>query len=391
MKINHALKAISLSLVISLLSIASFSQCADNATPQVVHYDTTVYGGGNDEFDLHFPQFDPNLGTLVSVNLTTTVTLRYSFQLENHNSTASNHTVRVTRTDLLTFPGGEVEKSNRSAPIGPYYLQGSDGVLGSGPDFIEDGPLGAFTNLQNSYNLTNNLAGFLGNGTVDISYSTNSLANSVSNLNSTLRGNASDTVRFSVTYSYCPTAFLPAGIFQFTANKVSAEKIDLRWIAPNDQAGTKYEMEKSSDGRKFVKFETITSTSSISNNYQAIYQIKNEDSKKLFFRIRETGTNGEVKVSLVKIVSIPDNFAGQMRVYPTVSSGSFNISFQEGSKEDWNISIYSISGNMIEQSVHQKTNFVHFSAKTPMRAGIYFVTAENTKTKEIQKSKIIIQ
>lgn len=390
MKPNFTFKAICLSLVLSLYSISTFSQCADNATPQTVSYDSTVFGGGNDEFNFTFPQFDPNLGTLISVNLATTLTLKYSFQLENHNHSASNHTVRVTRIDELTFPGGGAQESDRTN-LGPYLLQGSDGVPGSGPDYIEDGPLYAFKNLQNSYNLTSNLAGFLGSGAANIGYITNSLANSVSNLNSTLRGNASDTVRFVITYSFCPTAFLPAGIMQFSASKISSAKIDLRWIAPNDVAGTKYEIEKSVDGRKFVKFESIISTSNVSNNYQAKYQILNEDNKKLFFRVRETSTNGEVKISQVKIVNIPDNFAGHMKLYPTVSSGTFSISFQEGSKEDWNVSIYSMAGNIVEQSIHQKTNFVHYTAKTPMKPGIYFVTAENIKTKEIQKSKIIIQ
>ncbi|MEO6933077.1 MAG: T9SS type A sorting domain-containing protein, partial [Chitinophagaceae bacterium] len=100
---------------------------------------------------------------------------------------------------------------------------------------------------------------------------------------------------------------------------------------------------------------------------------------------------GCLQFSPANIVSIPDNFAGQMKVYPTVSSGSFNISFQEGSKEDWNISIYSITGKLVQQSLYQKTNFVHYNSKTPMHTGIYFVTAENVKTREIQKSKIIIQ
>lgn len=366
------------------------SQCADGNAPLTVTYDSTVYGGGNDVFNFAFPQFDPNLGTLVSVNLQTQVTLRYAFELENHNYNASKHTVRVTRIDELTFPGGSIEKIN-SQNLGPYLLQGSDGVPGSGADYIKDGPLYAFKNLQNNYNLTSAIAGFLGNGTAYIDYSTNSLANSVSNINSTLRGNASDTVRFVITYQYCKTAFLPAEIIQFSANRVSPEKVDIRFVAPNDEAGKKYEIEKSADGKRFSKFESIVSTSNSSSNYQAKYAITQDDNNKLFFRIKETATNNDVKYSQVKTVSLPNNKAGDMKVFPTVSNGSFSISFQEGSKEDYLVSIYGMSGNLVQQERFAKTNFVHYTAKTPLKTGMYFVIAENQKTRETQKSKIIIQ
>jgi len=370
--------------------VDSYGQCPDNVTPQYISFDTTVTGGGNDFYEFTFRKFDPSLGTLVAVSLETFVTLQYSFQLENNNYTGSNHTVRVTRTDEIIYPGGQEEKTNRKN-FGPYALQGSDGVPGSGPDYISAGPMYAFERLYNVYNFNSNLASFLGNDTVVINYNTNSLANSVSNINSTLRGTAQDTIAFKVTYTYCQTTFLAADISHLAISRLSSGYLQLNWFVPNDLAGNKYEIEKSPDTRQYKVISTITSVSNNAGNYQITYLPVSSDKNKLFFRIRQSEPDGSVKYSQVKAIDLINKEATPVKVYPAIATAFIKIFFPVSGNDDWQINLISTGGQIVQQQAVYHTKFTKFVFNRPLSPGLYIVEAINKRTRESQKSKIMIQ
>lgn len=370
--------------------VYSYGQCPDNVTPQYMSFDTTVTGGGNDFYEFTFRKFDPSLGTLVAVSLETYVTLQYSFQLENHNTTGSPHTVRVTRTDEIIYPGGQEEKTNRKN-FGPYALAGSDGIPESGLDYISAGPMYAFKRLYNVYNFNSNLASFLGNDTVVINYNTNSLANSVSNINSTLRGTAQDTIAFKVTYTYCQTTFLAADISHLTVSRLSSGYLQLNWFVPNDLAGNKYEIEKSLDTRQYKVISTITSTSNNAGNYQITYLPVTSDKNKLFFRIRQLEPDGSVKYSQVKAIDLINKEATPVRVYPAIATSFIKIFLPVSGNDDWQINIISSGGQIVQQQAVYHTKFTKLVFNRPLSPGLYIVEAINKRTRESQRSKIMIQ
>lgn len=370
--------------------VNSYGQCPDNVPPQYISFDTTVTGGGNDFYEFTFRKFDPSLGTLIAVSLETYVTLEYSFQLENNNYTGSNHTVRVTRTDEIIYPGGQEEKTNRKN-FGPYALQGSDGISGSGQDYISAGPMYAFERLYNVYNFNSNLASFLGNDTVVINYNTNSLANSVSNINSTLRGTAQDTIAFKVTYTYCQTTFLAADISRLTVSRLSSGYLQLKWFVPNDLAGDTYEVEKSQDTRQYTIISTITSASDNTGNYQITYMPVPADKNKLFFRIRQSEPNGSVKYSQVKSIDLLDNVTTSASVYPAIAHSFLKIIFPGSGNDDWQINLISSGGQIVQQQAAYHTKFSKLVFNRPFSPGLYIVETINKRTRESRKSKILIQ
>lgn len=370
--------------------VHSYGQCPDDVTPQYISFDTTVTGGGNDFHEFTFRKFDPSLGTLVAVSLETFVTLQYSFQLENNNYMGSGHTVRVSRTDEIIFPGGQEEKLNKKN-FGPYALSGSDGVTGSGPDYFSSGPMYAFERLYNVYNFNSNLASFLGNDTVVINYNTDSHANSVGNINSSLTGNAQDTIAFKVTYTYCQTTFLAAEISNLTISRLSSGYLQLKWFVPNDLAGNKYEIEKSTDTRQYKVISTITSASNNAGNYQFTYLPVPSDKNKLFFRIRQLEPDGSVKYSKVKAIDLVNNEATPVKIYPAVATAFIKIFLPVSGNDDWHINLISSGGQIVQQQAVYHTKFTKLVFNRPMSPGLYIVEAINKRTRESHKSKIMIQ
>lgn len=366
----------------------AIAQCANNQPAPSISYDTSFTGSGNNEDTLTFPRFDLSLGTLISVRIETIVTLIYSFQLENNNATTANQRVRITRTDEISYPWSMVTRTDNKN-LGPYSLGATDGIPGSGPDYIEDGPLPVFQNLLNTYIITD-VAPFLGTDSIDLYYATTSFANAVGNLNSTLRGQAEDLTNFKVIYFYCPTVFLATDIMQFSAMKISRGDIQLKWLTPNDYVGKRYEVEKSADGRYFRSFRSFVSGSTPLLGNQVIYHPGTEDKNKIYFRVRQIEADGSSKYSAIRYVVL-DPLPSAMRLFPTLISNSFNIQLPTNGKADYKVTILSTSGQVVQVAEFSKTNFLRVDIDKKLTTGMYFVTVLNKQTMVSQQSKIMVR
>ncbi len=375
--------------VLTLAPAGMFAQCSNGQPAKMMSYDTSVIGGGNDDYIFTFPQFNPSLGTSVSVLVDTYVSLEYTFQLENNNAAGSVHTIRVSRTDDILYPSGSLTATNRQN-LGPYLLAGSDGVPGSGEDFVMDGPLLVFRGLHNIYPITNNVVPFLGNSTVDINYSTSSFANVMGNLNSTLRGEAIDTILFRLSYNYCALAALPSTINNFTARQEGSGNVRIKWYSPNDYIGKKFDVEKSVDGRNFTPVHEVIANSNNGTTYDFVYKPAAADKNKVFFRIKEYDAEGTFSYSAIRDLSLPYT-ESTMKVYPTMPTNRLQVFFPLANKSDYTVSIISMTGQVMQKSDFNRTNFFKLDFKRPLPKGTYVVYAVNKQTLEAQHSKILVQ
>ena len=83
----------------TLISFVSRSQCS---TQQSITYDTLITGNGNNSHVFTLPQFDPAIGTLLSANINSTISLNYGFTLKNVEAMQRDFTVSVGRYDHYT-------------------------------------------------------------------------------------------------------------------------------------------------------------------------------------------------------------------------------------------------------------------------------------------------
>lgn len=219
------MKILKKALFCLLLCFGSFLLNAQCVSPlESVTFDSTVTGAGNAYHTFTFPKFDASLGTLVEVVIRAEVTLRYRFELENREAVnINNYRVRVVRDDEISGNAIPVPIThNYQRTYGPYSLTASDGVPGSGSDYLSLGPVYAM-NHQVIESTLYNTADYLGGGTVSMDYMAATYSIVFGSVNYNYNGTAEDTVRMTVTYRYCNTWFLggitPTVTYQRTQNK----------------------------------------------------------------------------------------------------------------------------------------------------------------------------
>lgn len=220
-------------LVAAILSISvpvyTMAQCG--GTIQTITYDTTVSGNGitNTPYRFTFPKLPASAGTLMSVHLASVITLTYGYSVENSDPVPrANLRVRINRSDEITSPFITPDPYDYLSPNYTHNIGASDGVTGSGPDFQVQPPL-HLRNGDTAFSEVSYSADFIGNDSVWFDYAT-SLGYSVANGSASVLPQATDEVKFSITYTYCDNIMLAPGATRIRREQADAIK---NRIAPN--------------------------------------------------------------------------------------------------------------------------------------------------------------
>lgn len=405
MKFPNYIRAVQCLLFFVFLSVShGYSQCANGATASTLSYDSSFTGGGNNVYDanfpqfdtnrvyLNFPQFDPSKGTLTKVDVLARITVKNGYQIENKENQPTTPNVKILRTDIINSaafmqPFENVKSKTIASNLG---LGASDGVTGSGPDYKEAGPIYSYNNYLIINTITTNLANFMGNGQILFNYETHTDLYATGS-NSIFNSSTEDSVYFQLVYHYCLTSLLPAEINNFNATKIASGKtIQLTWSAPNETAGDKFYLQKSTDGENFSSFETVTAKPGTADNYRVVYTTRGDDRDKVFFRIRQTEADGTLKYSTVKSVTL-DYASTTMKIFPTITRDNVNIYFPYTGKGDYKVRIFSMTGQVMQQSEYIKTNRIKMNLTSSLKPGLYVVSVVNKQSLETQQTKILIQ
>jgi len=263
---------------------------------------------------------------------------------------------------------------------GPYSLAASNGISGSGPDYIS---VPQFT-ILNSYNdindsITSGVANFLGTGTVGFDYYTTTYYNIPGNY--TFNYTASDAISFSVSYYYCNTAVLNSDVIFFNAKYQSDNTIDLSWQTENEQTGRIYTVQKGSDGINFEETADIKSINdTASADYLYHYNITAKDKNEIYFRLKIVDENNNIHYSEIRSVDL-NKFPNGISLYPNPSNSFINIVFDH-SVNNWQIDIFTASGELLQRNYFANTNSAHISFINKLAPGVYFIHAINQDLKK---------
>ena len=379
--------------VILLITYNSKAQCSSNTN--TLSYDTTVHALGNSLYSFAFPRFNPTLGTLTEVDITTNITLIYNFKLENgETNTINNYRVKVFRDDEINSTALlDPLTSSFQKQYGYFSLAGSDGIPNSGPDYTQQGPLYVMDQKSTTYTVYNT-ADFLEHDSVQFDYTTSTYSAAQGSINNNLEGSAQDAVNFRITYKYCPQVILAADITSFTAIKVNVATIDIKWITQNEKNNRNYEIQKSTDGRSFASVAELAAKTGTpqTSAYSYSYPVQLADNNKpLLFRIKQTAANGSVQYSAVRAVKINATTNEQLKLYPNPAKGATSLLFSNTKRGNWEVNIHSVSGQLLKRYSFNNALSGNINTGNELGKGIYMVRIINRTTQEKQVRQLIIQ
>jgi len=367
-------------LLFTIFPSQLFSQCAGGIAPFTITYDTTVIGNGNGSYSFSFPKFNPSLGTFISADLKSVVTLKYSYTLENQTVKDTTFKTKILRTDDISSPALD--------PSSVTALNQTPNVT----SLIPAHQLAGFGPNQMSYTITNSvtdgrLINFMGVGSIIFDYETGSAASVQGPIPWLLNFTAvTDTTHFSITYRYCSANLLSSDLLFFTAIPQSKGKVLLNWRQAAVEPNRVYSVQVSTDGI------TFTTLSNVTENTSGVYEYSylNSSAKKLFFRIQERNISGEIKYSNIRMVEFDQGTKTQVNVFPTFyTGGSLQVNFPE--KNDWQIILYAADGRKISEARQNDVYNAQLQVPGSLGNGVYLVVTLNTRTQQRQTTRIIVQ
>jgi hypothetical protein len=357
----------------------AWSQCSGSSAAFTLQYDTVFNGNGNTIVSLSLPKFDPSVGTLLSVDITSSVGLQYSYILENPTATSKLFRTRIVRTDEITSTALDPYSVYAANQTPQYTVTLTPGQsLPVGPGFMR-------YNLANTVNDAR-MVNFMGAGTVDLAYETGTSASVTATLPWQLNfSSVIDTTHLRLTYNYCSTTLLASNLNVFTATPFKG-KVVLNWKQTNPESGRIYKVQFSNDGRQYIDLASIEERSS--GDYQYTW-LNTQNSGKVFFRIAETNPDHSTYYSATRSLQLG---AGEsnIKIYPTICTNS-TLNAELPYNADWQVLFIAADGRKFTEKLPLNMTNAKVNIASGMTNGLYTVELTNTKTSEKLITRILLR
>lgn len=381
-------------LLLILLQNTSSAQTCVSPVNKVVYYDTLT-GSGNGLNTVSFPKFDPMLGTLTQVNISLQISILYNFQLENGEAVnINNYRVRVTRDDEIASSALMSNFFNTySKTYGSYRLTASDGIAGSGTDFISVGP----TYVMNKQTVTQsyyNTADFLGQGTVDFDYTTTTYSAVLGSVNNNFNSIATDTVIFKLEYVLCPTWFLKAELGAFNAQLADNRKVHLMWSAKNEEADRHYQLQYSYDGRQYFNLNERPSLPVTGGESRYLFDHFLPDTyhgKTVLYRIKVVENDGKEKYSETRVVALREIGSAAISLLPNPAKDRVQIVFNGQVRSNWKLELFNPTGMLIRTLQVKNASGVELGNLAALQKGLYTVRCTDLLSSRSYTERLVLQ
>jgi hypothetical protein len=365
--------------------------CADGLPATAIQQSVTIAPTTANTLIFTFQQFDPSIGTLSCVRVRDTISGVTTTSATNTGPTATDFLFQLTLNNKITGPGITISQLfNRT------YGYNTLGPFGSSapPDNITYGPDAIFTNAPGTGSTGGN-AGYLGLGTVDLTYKINGGMIALDgglNYNSSIVTTIGGTI--ALTYYWCPATILANSITGFSAVK-SGNTVGLHWTGENEQNTEGYTIEYSKDGEHFSSAgkQLAIIGESGSTAYEFTYNIATTDGTRLFFRIKKTNTSGLSAYSQVRVINLGNaNALSNFQIYPNPSSKHINLEWSSAVSGNVNIIVVNSTGQQFYNKTTQLHggNQVQFDLPAAASPGIYYMLVTDLSSNNQQMSKLFV-
>ena len=384
-------------LFLFFFSHLSNAQCPGGGPAGQTAYDTTIaFGSGIVSTQVKFPKFDPVTGMVTCVRLCVTIKgIIDTVALENFTNAPQTGSYTYTRKDTIRGPGiPTFLSSSANLNFGPFPLDATDGVFGSGPDFYSNGSDTVLTRvLCANISDSTTIASFYGvNDSVTYNYAIDADAIGVVSGGSSLTFVLSSAlVNFHFEYCTCPPTVLPLNIYQFGVTKLTADKAELKWSGyDNPFSEYHYEAQMSRDGHNFTSIGTLPKNTTNSDPYKLVYRAIGGQNGVYFFRIKQVYSSGYSRFSNIAQVTLENSDFPKFTLYPNPSNGIVGIKFDNIITGHFNIQIYNTQGQvMVKKDI--VANGSSYVQVTTMESGVYWLRLTDVKNQASCVNQLLIK
>lgn len=396
MKRVYPLLFTALLLAVTMPRIA-LSQCTCTggvaATP--VDYYTSFTPTNASSTTVHFPQFNPAIGTLACLKLRDSISGVSTTHVENTGPDSTQFEFLLTVSNNIKGPaGGGI---NIVQPFSMIYGPDSLAPLGVPGDTITYGPDTIFNNATGSGTSTST-APYLGLGNVAFTYT---ISGGVNSLEGGLNYIAGPTTvywgEFHLTYYWCPAGALSVAIQDFTAVPDPAGVL-LQWLANNQEPNTTYEIQISTNGTNFSTLgeaESAAASTGSASKYLYQYNLDQAPSGKLWFRIQETDGTGQMSYSQVVVIDPTGDKTNDIsyRTYPNPATNSLLFQFNNNQTGRFVLQLVNTAGQIVRETAATLTgtNQIRMDLSPQPPKGLYFLRASDLSHDRSYTTKVFIQ
>ena len=374
------------------------AQCPYGFEPGSTAYDTTIATPpGINTLLVKFPQADPLAGMVTCLRLCVSITgVVDSISVENNSASPQTADIYYIRTDQIMGPGLSTPLVNSiNHHYGPYGLGATNGVLGSGPDFMSlshDTLLNAVTVCHTMH--ADSLFQFYGMDSVTYQYNITAFTNVTctgGNYNSTVATSA--LVRFRFEYCTCPGYVLPLNVRNFNAEKIAENKAKLSWSGFEEEGTGEtfhYETEVSRNGTDFQSVSQQSPNQSGPDNYDYIFTSGQNEAGTYYFRIRQVYASGFTRMSEIKQVHLKSSESPKFIIYPNPSDGIVGIKFDNNQDGKKLLQIFNSHGQkLVEKEIEVRGN--SYQQVATLQTGNYWVRLTDIATRLSSVSQLFIK
>lgn len=384
-------------LLLSFMLVSrAYAQCPDGQPAGGTAFDTTIMiPAGIVAKEVKFPKFNPESGMVTCVRLCVTIKgIIDTVALQNFSSSSQNASYTYDRVDIITGPGiPTFLSSNANLSFGPFGLTAYDGIPGVGSDFYSKGS-DTVLNRVLCANISDSttISQFYGLDSVSYNYDVNASAiGIVPGGSSSALVLSSAMVNFRFEYCTCPSAALPANIYDFSIIKLTNANVDLKWSAYDEtHSNYYYEAEVSRDGNNFTGIGTVSKN--IGNDpYKINYTAPAGETGVYYFRIKQVYSNGYVHYSSIRQVVLENSVNQKFSVYPNPSTGIVGIKFDNSLNGHFNALIYNTQGQLTvkkEIVVKPGSSYMEIARLVP---GVYWLRLTDKKSLESSVNQLLIK
>lgn len=181
------------------------------------------------------------------------------------------------------------------------------------------------------------------------------------------------------------SAALPVTLIGFSGRQ-AFDGVLLEWQSASEQNNAGFHVERSYDGSRWTDIGFVAGKAAGTEIQDYSFLDEKPLSVRNYYRLRQMDLDG--KAALSNVISIAQQHAGQMRVFPNpVSKGQLHLLLPENTEEEVIVQLFRPAGQLLRTaSLRPGANLLDITSLAP---GIYYLKVMNKP--EWQMMKIVVQ